>query len=112
AGTADRGHRSHAFVSGDEGRLWLDGPIALRGVEVRVANPGRRDANEDLVLVRLRNSYFLKRELLAEFADDRSFHRVAHRCFLSYRRRRGALIMPGPARVMASKTSRPPRAGP
>ena len=78
-GTADRGHRSHAFVAGDEGRFWLDGPIALRGVEVRVADPGRRDANEDLVLVRLRNRYLLECERLSEFADDGCFHRVAHR---------------------------------
>src|SRR5208282_3510436 len=78
-GTADRGHRSHAFVAGDEGWFWLDGPIALRGVEVRVADPGRRDANEDLVLVRLRNGYLLECERLSEFADDGRFHSVAHR---------------------------------
>ena len=34
-GTADGGHRPHAFVTGDEGRVRLDGPIALGGVEVR-----------------------------------------------------------------------------
>src|SRR5512140_3417338 len=79
-GTARRGHRSHAFVAGDEGRVWLDGPIALHGVEVRVADPGRRDANEDLVLVRLRNRYLLECERFSEFADDGCFHRVAHRC--------------------------------
>src|SRR4029453_5722724 len=28
-GTADRGHRSHAFVAGIEGRLWLAGPSAV-----------------------------------------------------------------------------------
>src|SRR5271167_92263 len=84
-GTADRDHRSHAFVTRDEGWFWLDGPIALHGVEVRVADPGRRDANEDLVLVRLRNRYFLKRERLSEFADDGCFHRVAHRSLLLYR---------------------------
>ena len=81
-GTADRDHRSHAFVARDEGRFWLDGPIAVRGVEVRVADPGRRDANEDLVLVRLRNRYLLDRERLAELADDGCLHRAGHE-FLS-----------------------------
>src|SRR4029450_3450996 len=76
--TADRGYRSNAFVSRDEGRLWLDGPIALRGVQVRVANPGRRDANEDLVLVRLRNRYFLDYERLAELGNNSRFHRAGH----------------------------------
>src|SRR5271167_87753 len=77
-GTAHRDHRSHAFVARDEGWFWLDGPIALRGVKVRVADPGRREANEDLILVRLRNEYFLNYERLAEFADDGCFHRGGH----------------------------------
>src|SRR5208282_4798449 len=78
-GTADGGHRSHAFVARDEGWFWLDGPIALRSVEVRVADTGRRNANQDLVLVRLWNRYLLECERLSKFADDGCFHRVAHR---------------------------------
>jgi hypothetical protein len=79
-GTADRGHCSHAFVARDERRFRFDGPIAMCGVEVGVADPGRRDADEDLILVRLRNGYFLNDERLAEFADDGCFHRGGHQC--------------------------------
>src|SRR4029453_7234109 len=77
-GTADRNHRSNAFVARDEGRFWLNGPIALHGVEVRVADPGRRDANEDLVLVRLRHGYFLDYERLAELGNNSRLHRAGH----------------------------------
>jgi hypothetical protein len=54
-------------------------------VEIRVADARRRDANEDPVLVRLRNRYLLERERLSEFADDGCFHRVAHLSLLLLR---------------------------
>src|SRR4030095_3386768 len=74
-GTAERDHCSHAFVTRDEGRFWLDGPITLSGMEIRVADARRRDANEDLVLVRLRNRYFLDYEWLAELGKNKNPHR-------------------------------------
>ena len=72
-GTADADDRTHAFMAGDERRFRFNRPIAVRGVEVGVANPGRRDANDDLVLVRLRNRYFLDYERLAELAHEAGY---------------------------------------
>jgi hypothetical protein len=77
-GTADADDRTHAFMAGDERRFRFDRPIAVCGVEVGVADPGRGDADEDLILVRLRNGYFLDCERLAELAHNSCLHRAGH----------------------------------
>ena len=77
-GTADGGHRPHAFVSGYEGRVRLDGPIALRCVEIGMADPRRGNTDENLVLLGFRNGHFLDREWSPEMVDDGGFHRAGH----------------------------------
>ena len=45
---ADGGDMADALMARDEGRLGLDRPIAVRGVQVGVADAARRDLDEDL----------------------------------------------------------------
>src|SRR5262249_38418895 len=76
--TADRDGDAHAFVAGNERRFRLDWPIALRGVEVGVTDPGGGDAHEDLVLVRLRERYLFDDKWLAQLADNSCLHLAGH----------------------------------
>ena len=63
-----------AFVPGDEGRCRLDRPVALRGVDVRVAEPAGLDADEHLARPRLGGRDVLDLEGGVEISDDGCLH--------------------------------------
>ncbi|ODA70516.1 hypothetical protein APS67_005250 [Streptomyces sp. AVP053U2] len=65
-----------AFVAGYEGRGGLDGPVAVRGVDVGVAQPGRLDADADLPGAGLGVGTLLDDQGLTEFPYDRCLHDV------------------------------------
>src|SRR3974390_3938994 len=76
---ADGGDVAHAFVAGDEGRLWLDRPIATDRMKIGVANACCGNLHEDLALPRCRDGRLLNDQRLTEFADYGGLHRLCHR---------------------------------
>jgi len=79
AGT-ELGDIADAFMAGNEGRVRLDRPVAIGGVQVGMADAGRFVLDEDLARSRLRNGHLLDHQRLAEFTDDGSFHHLGHVC--------------------------------
>ena len=73
-----------ALVAGHEGRRRLDRPVAVRRVDVGVAEAGRLDPDEDLALAGNRRLDLLEPQRLGERVHDRRLHQ--RRC--SRRRRR------------------------
>ena len=67
-----------AFVTGNERQRRLHRPVAVRCVEVRVADAARDDLDQDLAGPGCRDRHFLDRERLAERADHGRFHRLRH----------------------------------
>jgi hypothetical protein len=63
-----------ALVAGDERRLRLDRPVAVRGVDVGVAQPGSLHLHEHLAGAGLGDGKVLDLQGLAELADDCCLH--------------------------------------
>ena len=75
---ADRRDDARAFVTRNERQLRLHRPIAVRRMEIRVADAARDDLDQHLAGPRCRDRHFLDRERLAEGADHGRFHRLRH----------------------------------
>ena len=75
---ADGGDMADALVARDEWRLGLDRPIAVRRVQVRVADAARRDLDKDLAGLWARHRYLLNNQRLIELTDDCRFHGLGH----------------------------------
>jgi hypothetical protein len=75
---AHGGDMTDAFVTRDERRLGLHRPIAVRGMQVGVADAARRDPDEDLAGAGVRHGNLLDNEGLPEFTDDCCFHGLGH----------------------------------
>src|SRR5580658_5766487 len=84
----DRGHTPNGFVARNEGQRGLQGPVAIRRVEIRMANPASLGLYENLTRSRLGKLAFAKYERLSELFDDGGVHLAWHtsgRCkFLSW----------------------------
>jgi hypothetical protein len=67
-----------SLVPRNERKRRLDGPIALDGMEVRVAHAARRDLDENFSIARLgnRNVFYSKRA--AKLVHDRRHHHSRH----------------------------------
>ena len=76
---------SDALVAGYEGRRRLHRPVAVRRVDVGVAEAGRLDPDEDLALAGNRSLDLLEPQRLGERVHDRRFHQ--RRCLGARRRR-------------------------
>jgi hypothetical protein len=72
--TRDRMDRAHAFVARQERRGWLDGPVAVGGVDVGMAQAGGLHPDGDLPGPWLGNWPVLDDERLPELSHDCSFH--------------------------------------
>ena len=64
----------HALVTRNQRQRRLDRPIAVRGVNVRVAEPAGLDSNEDLAVTRLRPGDVLDAQRLGEVTNDGGLH--------------------------------------
>ncbi|MGX1480162.1 UNVERIFIED_CONTAM: hypothetical protein RKD50_008970 [Streptomyces canus] len=73
---AERLDEADALMAGDEGRGGLDGPVAVRGMDVGVAQPRRLHADADLAGAGLRIRPLLDHQRLAEGPDDCCLHRM------------------------------------
>ncbi|GAA3525874.1 hypothetical protein GCM10022263_13280 [Nocardioides daeguensis] len=73
AGT-DGGDDADALVAGDEGRSRLDGPVAVGGVDVGVAQAARLHPYDDLPGARLGQGALLDDERGVEAGHDCCFH--------------------------------------
>ena len=71
---ADALDDADAFVAGDEGGLGLDGPVAVGGVDVGVAQARGDGAHEDLAGADLGDGPLLDDEGGVEFVDDGCLH--------------------------------------
>src|SRR6266540_4183649 len=67
-------HDPDPLVAGDEGQVWLDRPVAVRGVDVGVAQAGGLDPDDDLTRARLGFGYVLDQQRFGEVVDDGGFH--------------------------------------
>ena len=63
-----------ALVSRHERRRRLDRPVAVRGVDVGVAESGRLDVDDDLARARCRDRPLLDDQWEAELVHDCCFH--------------------------------------
>jgi hypothetical protein len=75
---AHGGDGPDAFMTRNEGRLGLDRPVAIRGMQVRMADATRFDLHEDLAWSNLRDRHLLDRQRLLELAHQRRLHRLGH----------------------------------
>src|ERR1700731_2291935 len=79
----DFSHVADTLVSRDEGRIWLDQPVSVGGVQVRMANTAGFDLDKHLPGARSRHGDFLDLQRLAERTHYSRFHCLAHRSPLS-----------------------------
>jgi hypothetical protein len=75
---AHGGDGPNAFMTGNEGRVGLDRPVAICGMQVRMTHTARFDLHKDLAPSNLRDRYLLDRQRLLELAHHRCFHRLRH----------------------------------
>ncbi len=75
---ADGDDMAHALMARDERRLGLERPVAVGGVEVGVADAGRRYLDEDLSWAGRRHGDFFDCQRLAELMDDGCHHAFGH----------------------------------
>ncbi|PAV92719.1 hypothetical protein WR25_21442 [Diploscapter pachys] len=75
---ADRRDIADALMPRDEGRVGLDRPVALGGVQVGVADARRLDRDLDQAVADLGNGDFIDGERGTEFADDGCLHGLGH----------------------------------
>ena len=69
----------HAFVSGRERRCRLDGPVAVRGMDVRVAEAGGLDPDDDLTCPCNRLGDFVELKRPVEVVHNGGVHRLRRR---------------------------------
>jgi hypothetical protein len=72
-------HDADALVARDERWHGLHGPVAMSGVDVRMAQAGCLDPDEDLILARRGLRDLLDSERLVEGLDDRGLHESGRR---------------------------------
>ena len=97
-----------ALVAGYEGRRRLDRPVAVRRVDVGVAETGRLDPDEDLARAGNRRLDLLEPQRLGERVHDRRLHQ--RRCLARPRRpvlSRVDVDMASPFRAPAGSRCRP-----
>jgi hypothetical protein len=75
---AERDDTADGFVARDERDFGLEGPVAGRGVEIRVADAARLGLDEDLTGTGGRNIEFAEYEGFAELFDDGGVHSAGH----------------------------------
>jgi GTP cyclohydrolase I len=63
-------------MTGNEGKARLDGPVAVSGMDVCVAEPRGLDANNHLTVTRCRDGTFLDDEWLTEIMNNCCFHQI------------------------------------
>jgi hypothetical protein len=63
-----------SLVAGNKGRGWLDRPVAMRGMNVGVAQPGRFHPHRDLPWARIWDRPVLDGQRLPELVDDCGSH--------------------------------------
>jgi len=80
---AKRRNYAGALVTGNERRRWLNGPITVGGVQVRVANSACFDLDEGLTFLGFRDCQFIDDQRLPKLMNHRSFHLLWHAFFLS-----------------------------
>ena len=73
----DLGDGADTFMAGDEGRAWLHRPVALRRVQIGVANATCRDLDDDPGVGERRAFDLADIERLSEFPNDGCFHHGA-----------------------------------
>jgi len=73
---ADRGHTTDGFMTWDERQRGFYRPVAISGVEIRVADPAGFGFDQDLPWAGRRYIAFLERQRLAELLDNRGVHFV------------------------------------
>lgn len=95
-------NHADAFVAWDEGQLGLVRPCTLRSEDVRVAQPGCLDANDDLAGGRYRLRNVLEPHGLIERADDRGLHqRLLILSSTAFENRSAEVLVP-PASMLAT----------
>ena len=70
----DLGDGADTFMAGDEGRAWLHRPVALRRVQIGMANAACRDLDDDPGVGKRRALDIAYIERLSEFPNDGCFH--------------------------------------
>ncbi len=75
---AHRHHMADAFVTGDEGRIGLDRPIALGGMQIGVADAAGGDLDQYLAGTRGGHLDFAEFQGFAKGGDDSGFHCFRH----------------------------------
>ncbi len=71
---ADGGDDADAFVPGDERRSRLDRPVAVGGMDVGVAEPGRLEPDDDLSGAGGGDGPVFDAQRRTELVDDSCFH--------------------------------------
>src|SRR4029453_1039028 len=71
---SERVDQPDPLVTGDERQRGLHGPVAVRGMDVRVADTRRLDPDPDLPGPRLRDGALLDHQRLPERTNDRGTH--------------------------------------
>ena len=79
---SDGDHRPDALVSGNERERGLQRPIAVRGVQIGVADAAGLGLDDDLTGARSRNFPLPDDQRLSELLDDRRSHLVCHESLL------------------------------
>ncbi len=74
---AHRGDEAHALVAGNEGRVGLDRPVALGGVQVGVADAAGLDLDQHVTRTWARHWHFFDGQRLVEGAYDGGFAEYA-----------------------------------
>src|SRR5271154_3537703 len=74
----DRGNTADSLVTRDERELWLQRPIAGRGMKVGVAHATSFGLDQDLALARRRYINLHGNQRLAEMLDEGSLHLLCH----------------------------------
>ena len=72
--TAHRRHVTDPFMSGNEGQRWLDGPVAISGMQVGMADARRLHVHQDITGTDLRDRAFFDAQRPAELSNDSGFH--------------------------------------
>ena len=75
---AQLGYKARAFVAGDKGQRGFNRPIAIRRVQVGVADTARDYLHQHLSRPWIWYWNFANLQRLAEFFDESRFHRLCH----------------------------------
>ena len=75
---AQRDDTTDRFVAGNEREFGLEGPVAVGGVEIGVADAAGFGLDQDLAGTGRRNVQLLEHQRLAELFDDGGVHFACH----------------------------------